>query len=173
MLFAQHYASLEERKFKTIEQARSLALKTDWKGREPIKPTFFGRRAYNNVPLEVRFNHHFYPQNNVFRQTVSAMHTRLVCFASYEIRQQCYCAVQQRKTKCPRKDSDGESSPCGWLPFVQDLLPYIDWNPFFAVWQLRGKYPNRGYPRIFEDETVGAEAKKVWFLTAPSRRLRL
>jgi len=56
---------------------------------------------------------------------------------------------------------------------VQDLLPYIDWNPFFAVWQLRGKYPNRGYPRIFEDETVGAEAKKVWFLTAPSRRLRL
>lgn len=48
--------------------------------------------------------------------------------------------------------------------FLQDLLPYIDWNPFFAVWQLRGKYPNRGYPRIFEDETVGVEAKKVWFL---------
>jgi cobalamin-dependent methionine synthase I len=50
---AQHYASLEERKFKTIDQARALALKTDWKGREPVKPTFFGRRAYNNVPLDV------------------------------------------------------------------------------------------------------------------------
>jgi 5-methyltetrahydrofolate--homocysteine methyltransferase len=45
---------------------------------------------------------------------------------------------------------------------LEDLLPYIDWNPFFAVWQLRGKYPNRGYPRIFEDEGVGAEAKKVF-----------
>jgi hypothetical protein len=31
--------------------------------------------------------------------------------------------------------------------------------PRAQVWQLRGKYPNRGYPRIFDDETVGAEAK--------------
>jgi 5-methyltetrahydrofolate--homocysteine methyltransferase len=45
---------------------------------------------------------------------------------------------------------------------LEDLLPYIDWNPFFAVWQLRGKYPNRGYPKIFEDATVGAEARKVY-----------
>ena len=29
------------------------------------------------------------------------------------------------------------------------------------VWQLRGKYPNRGYPNIFKDETVGVEAKKL------------
>lgn len=45
---------------------------------------------------------------------------------------------------------------------LEDLIPFIDWNPFFAVWQLRGKYPNRGYPKIFEDETVGVEAKKVF-----------
>jgi len=44
---------------------------------------------------------------------------------------------------------------------LKELLPYIDWNPFFQVWQLRGKYPNRGYPKIFQDETVGAEAKKL------------
>ncbi|XP_071516049.1 methionine synthase-like isoform X2 [Panulirus ornatus] len=42
------------------------------------------------------------------------------------------------------------------------LLPYIDWKPFFDVWQLRGKYPNRGYPKIFKDATVGAEAKRVF-----------
>jgi 5-methyltetrahydrofolate--homocysteine methyltransferase len=30
------------------------------------------------------------------------------------------------------------------------------------VWQLRGRYPNRGYPKIFNDETVGAEAKKLF-----------
>lgn len=27
---------------------------------------------------------------------------------------------------------------------VADLIPFIDWSPFFAVWELRGKYPNRG-----------------------------
>ena len=38
---------------------------------------------------------------------------------------------------------------------LTDLIPYIDWKPFFDVWQLRGKYPNRGYPKIFQDKTVG------------------
>ncbi|KAL4434809.1 hypothetical protein ABPG77_005336 [Micractinium sp. CCAP 211/92] len=45
---------------------------------------------------------------------------------------------------------------------IEELLPYIDWNPFFQVWQLRGRYPNRGYPKIFNDETVGEEAKKLF-----------
>ena len=44
---------------------------------------------------------------------------------------------------------------------LKELLPFIDWNPFFQVWQLRGKYPNRGYPKIFNDESVGVEAKKL------------
>jgi 5-methyltetrahydrofolate--homocysteine methyltransferase len=44
---------------------------------------------------------------------------------------------------------------------IEEVLPYIDWNPFFQVWQLRGRYPNRGYPKIFNDPTVGAEAKKL------------
>ena len=38
---------------------------------------------------------------------------------------------------------------------VSKLVDYIDWKPFFDVWQLRGKYPNRGYPKIFNDKTVG------------------
>lgn len=35
-------------------------------------------------------------------------------------------------------------------------------NPFFQVWQLRGRYPNRNYPKIFNDQTVGVEAKKLF-----------
>jgi len=38
---------------------------------------------------------------------------------------------------------------------VSRLVSYIDWKPFFDVWQLRGKYPNRGYPKIFNDVSVG------------------
>ncbi|KAH9521002.1 hypothetical protein DERF_004677 [Dermatophagoides farinae] len=45
---------------------------------------------------------------------------------------------------------------------LNTLRKYIDWKPFFDVWQLRGKYPNRNYPKIFNDETVGAEARKVF-----------
>ncbi len=40
---------------------------------------------------------------------------------------------------------------------LEELVPYIDWSPFFMTWELRGKYP-----RIFEDATVGAEAKKLY-----------
>lgn len=38
---------------------------------------------------------------------------------------------------------------------LNDLISFIDWKPFFDVWQLRGKYPNRGYPKIFNDKDVG------------------
>ncbi|MBK8515279.1 MAG: methionine synthase [Saprospiraceae bacterium] len=40
---------------------------------------------------------------------------------------------------------------------VSDLIPYIDWTPFFSSWQLKGKYPV-----IFRDAFVGEEAKKLY-----------
>lgn len=45
---------------------------------------------------------------------------------------------------------------------LEDLLCGIDWTPFFETWQLRGRYPNRGYPKIFNDATVGEEAQKLF-----------
>lgn len=45
---------------------------------------------------------------------------------------------------------------------LRKLMDFIDWKPFFDVWQLRGKYPNRGYPKIFKDKTVGEEARRVY-----------
>ena len=36
-------------------------------------------------------------------------------------------------------------------------MPYIDWTPFFAVWELRGTYP-----RIFENPDWGAKAREVF-----------
>jgi len=45
---------------------------------------------------------------------------------------------------------------------LQDVVQFIDWNPFFQTWELRGRYPNRGYPKIFLDEAVGGEAKKLF-----------
>ena len=40
---------------------------------------------------------------------------------------------------------------------LAELVPYIDWTPFFHTWELRGSYP-----KIFDDKFVGDEAKKLF-----------
>jgi 5-methyltetrahydrofolate--homocysteine methyltransferase len=40
---------------------------------------------------------------------------------------------------------------------LEELVPYIDWSPFFQTWELRGKYP-----QIFDDPQVGPEAKRLF-----------
>ncbi|MBL7663869.1 MAG: methionine synthase [Bacteriovoracaceae bacterium] len=40
---------------------------------------------------------------------------------------------------------------------AKDLLPYIDWTPFFQTWRLKGTFP-----RILKDPDYGVEAKKVY-----------
>jgi 5-methyltetrahydrofolate--homocysteine methyltransferase len=40
---------------------------------------------------------------------------------------------------------------------LKELVPFIDWSPFFHTWELTGRYP-----AILEDEIVGEEAKKVF-----------
>ncbi len=40
---------------------------------------------------------------------------------------------------------------------LENLLPYIDWTPFFISWGLVGKYP-----KIFDDAVVGEEAKDLF-----------
>ena len=40
---------------------------------------------------------------------------------------------------------------------LAEIAKYIDWTPFFQTWMLAGRYP-----KIFEDQTVGHEAKKLF-----------
>jgi 5-methyltetrahydrofolate--homocysteine methyltransferase len=40
---------------------------------------------------------------------------------------------------------------------LQQLIPFIDWSPYFQAWELKGKYP-----RIFEDPQVGPTAKELF-----------
>ena len=98
------------------------------------------------------------------------------------MREEHYASLEERKLldlakarlKAPRVDWAGIASPGAAVPWapktlgarplsvpIAELLPFIDWNPFFATWELRGKYPNRGYPKIFDDADVGAEARKL------------
>ncbi len=40
---------------------------------------------------------------------------------------------------------------------LSDLVPVIDWSPFFHTWELKGRYP-----QIFEDPVVGSKAKELF-----------
>ena len=40
---------------------------------------------------------------------------------------------------------------------LSDLVPVIDWSPFFHTWELKGRYP-----KIFEDPIVGSKAKELF-----------
>ena len=40
---------------------------------------------------------------------------------------------------------------------LEELVPFIDWSPFFHAWELRGRFPG-----IFDDPYVGAQAKELY-----------
>jgi 5-methyltetrahydrofolate--homocysteine methyltransferase len=54
----------------------------------------------------------------------------------------------------PRPDFRGSRTFSG-VPLA-DIVPYIDWGPFFSAWELHGRYPD-----ILTDEIVGVEATKL------------
>ena len=81
--------------------------------------------------------------------------------------------VDMAKAQKKRYEIDFDATPVAPVPnecgvhvidnYTLDMvLPFIDWNPFFQTWELRGRYPNRGYPKIFDDEHVGKEAKDLF-----------
>ena len=40
---------------------------------------------------------------------------------------------------------------------LTDLVPFIDWSPFFHAWELRGRYP-----QLLEDQGVGEKARELF-----------
>ena len=50
-----------------------------------------------------------------------------------------------------------ELGPLTVTSCFEELIPYIDWTPFFMTWELAGKYP-----RILTDEIVGNQASDLF-----------
>lgn len=68
-------------------------------------------------------------------------------------------AARRRAPRFPRADG---IEPAFWgrrtvpeVP-VADLVPFVDWTPFFHAWELRGSFP-----AILEREDTGAEAREL------------
>jgi 5-methyltetrahydrofolate--homocysteine methyltransferase len=54
----------------------------------------------------------------------------------------------------PRPEFTG---PREIYPSIVDLRDYIDWSPFFHVWELRGRYP-----AILDDPVIGKQARELF-----------
>ena len=85
-----------------------------------------------------------------------------------------YLSGESKKTRMPLQAARDNSFKIDWSGYappkpkqagvrtfksykLAELVPYIDWTPFFQTWELVGKYP-----RIFQDNMVGPEAKKLF-----------
>ncbi|MFL0297671.1 methionine synthase [Aquirufa novilacunae] len=94
--------------------------------------------------------------------------------AEYAELRTAHAARQQEKNYLSIDQARSKSSGIDWTGFkakkpsflgvkyfedysLEEIAKYIDWTPFFSTWQLSGKYP-----RIFDNEVVGKEAKKLF-----------
>ena len=94
--------------------------------------------------------------------------------ADYSRIREGYLKGEGKKTRLPLEAARSNSFKIDWSKFspvrpaflgtrpfkaysLAELVPYIDWTPFFATWELAGKYP-----RILEDNVVGSEARKLF-----------
>ncbi|MFK7913193.1 MAG: methionine synthase [Pseudomonadales bacterium] len=76
-----------------------------------------------------------------------------------------YLSLEQARANGPEIRWDNYQPPVPQKPGItvlddiglQDLVPYIDWTPFFMTWELAGKYP-----KILEDEVVGESARSLF-----------
>ncbi|WP_230530968.1 methionine synthase [Microvirga roseola] len=73
--------------------------------------------------------------------------------------------IEKARANRPKLDWDSYSPPkptfTGARVFrsydVAELVPYIDWTPFFQTWELKGRFP-----AILEDEKQGEAARQLW-----------
>ena len=94
--------------------------------------------------------------------------------AEYAKIREDHASRQRDKNYIPIEKARAKKAPINWVETVihkpaflgnryfedydlAEIARYIDWTPFFQTWQLHGKYP-----KIFDNEVVGAEAKKIF-----------
>jgi 5-methyltetrahydrofolate--homocysteine methyltransferase len=70
-------------------------------------------------------------------------------------------AARQRRTPIEWREEDiAEPSFVGTRTVdvgLDELVPWIDWSPFFHAWELKGRYPG-----ILDDERYGTKARELW-----------
>jgi 5-methyltetrahydrofolate--homocysteine methyltransferase len=64
-------------------------------------------------------------------------------------------ASAEISARAPKSAREGACAPR--TVALRTLIEYVDWSPFFHVWELRGRYP-----AIFDDPTIGKQARELF-----------
>ncbi len=131
----EHAAKSKEKKLITLEQARANRTPIDWTGYTPPKPEFLGARVYSTELGSARAS----------RAGDGASASRPAGSEESSFRRGAETSTR------------GACAPQSSTITLEDLVPYIDWSPFFHTWELRGRYP-----AIFDDPVVGPQARDLF-----------
>ena len=120
--------------------------------------------ASRSVPVAGRLLQSELTQNQIFTEIKQEYEQLRISHAARQ-KDKNYLNIAQAREKSSGIDWTGfKSCQPSFLgvKYFQDyslveIAKYIDWTPFFSTWQLSGKYP-----KIFENETVGEEARKLF-----------
>ena len=66
-------------------------------------------------------------------------------------------ATEELLSERAEKSAQGTRAPERVAIALGDLVPYIDWSPFFHAWELRGRYP-----AVFDDPKIGKQARELF-----------
>ncbi len=128
----EHAAKSKEKKLITLEAARENRTRIEWSGYAPPRPEFVGTRVYSTV-------------------IPSAVEEPLTLPGKAPREDK----VRDLSTPLRSAQDDKENGTRAIT--LDDLVPYIDWSPFFHTWELRGRYP-----AIFDDPVVGKQARELF-----------
>jgi 5-methyltetrahydrofolate--homocysteine methyltransferase len=131
----EHASKSKEKKLITLEQARVNRTPIDWSGYTPPKPEFTGARIYATDLGSARAS----------RAGDGASPSRPSGSEESSFRRGAETSTR------------GACAPQSKAITLEDLIPCIDWSPFFHTWELRGRYP-----AIFDDPTVGQQARELF-----------
>ncbi|MDZ7897338.1 MAG: methionine synthase [Arcicella sp.] len=120
--------------------------------------------ASKSVPVAGRLMQNEQTQQEIFTEIKESYAQLRIDHASRQ-KDKNYAPIEKARENAPQIDwSDFKATKPQFLGNkyfmnydLAEIAQYIDWTPFFSTWQLSGKYP-----KIFENEIVGAEAKKLF-----------
>jgi len=139
----EHSAKTHGKKLLTLEEARANRTPIDWSSYAPPKPEFLGVRIYASnlgsgfsLPAVAGSS----PATSADDwKTSGATNAQEASRQAAEMDRLAACASRKKAIS------------------LSDLVPYVDWSPFFHAWELRGRYP-----AIFEDPKIGKQAHELF-----------
>jgi len=137
----EHSAKTREKKLITLEEARVKRTAIEWDAYQPSRPDFIGVRVYGSTP------------GSAGCQPAVAGSLPATSGGNQQARD----AIEYSETSRQAAETNRLAACAPQTLALRTLIEYIDWSPFFHVWELRGRYP-----AILDDPAVGKQARELF-----------